>query len=306
MKWSLYRWIWRLESPLYIGMAPSGSLNRCRPYVPAQTMFGALTAETARRKKNEKDASKKNDDLPDYGKLGWEISINCRFTYFYPAVESGNQYAAWLPKYIEKKGLMWRREDAVNADDGKSDREFRQCLLTTRPGTAITPETDAAADGTLHETECISQYWRNSDKRFTDNPPVYLVGYAFLKNNSFKKIFKSINHLFIGGDTRYGLGKISKVSFSENTKVFGCDVNLEGDRSDEKSPVIDRCITLNHVVDIDRSVDTVPICGMKEIVGGWGDKKKENHFGKPAWTPGSVFENQKWKINRDWCWTPTE
>jgi len=50
MSWTLYRWVWRLEAPLFLGMPPSGSLNRCRLYVPACNLWGALTAELAQRR----------------------------------------------------------------------------------------------------------------------------------------------------------------------------------------------------------------------------------------------------------------
>ncbi len=52
MSWTLYRWTWRLESPLFVGAPPAGSLNRCRLYVPSRALWGALTAELARRRAN--------------------------------------------------------------------------------------------------------------------------------------------------------------------------------------------------------------------------------------------------------------
>ena len=99
MTWTLHRWVWRLEAPLFIGMPPAGTLNRCRLYIPARTFHGAVTAEIAR--------SRNGDSFPDYGKLGWEIGLNCRFTYLYPAEKSGGNYVVWLPKYLKDKGLFW-------------------------------------------------------------------------------------------------------------------------------------------------------------------------------------------------------
>ena len=49
MSWSLQRWTWLLESPLFVGTTPAGSLNRCRLYVPARALWGAMTAELSRR-----------------------------------------------------------------------------------------------------------------------------------------------------------------------------------------------------------------------------------------------------------------
>jgi len=107
-------------------MPPAGALNRCRLYVPARTLWGALTAELARLRCE--------DSFPgdDYKQLGEDIVDNCRFTYLYPAKKIGDKFLAWLPEYESGRGLVWQRKAGT---DPLPDRKFRQLLLDTRPGT---------------------------------------------------------------------------------------------------------------------------------------------------------------------------
>ncbi len=107
MSWTLYRWTWRLESSLFVGALPAGSLNRCRLYVPSRTLWGGLTAELARR-----GAS----DFPDYGKKGRMLLENARLTYLFPAEGDGEAWRAWLPRYEKRDGLVWRREDRQGSE----------------------------------------------------------------------------------------------------------------------------------------------------------------------------------------------
>lgn len=214
MTWNLFRWVWRLEAPLFIGMPPAGALNRCRPYVPARVLLGAVTAEISRARSGE--------SFPDYGKLAWEIALNCRFTYLFPAEKRGEEFRVWLPKFEGMRGLQWR----CDGGDGESlpDRDFRRRLLDSRPGTAIAPESDSAAEGTLRETECINPWWRDSSGRGGEHGRVFLLGYVFLRRNGFRRRIENTDTLFLGGDTRYGLGKIRRVDWCEvsgDLSVFG-------------------------------------------------------------------------------------
>jgi len=132
MSWQLYRWVWQLCSPLHIGTTPAGSLNRTRLYIPARTMWAALTAEVAR----QQAAS----SFPDYQQIGEMLREYARFSYLFPAENINGRWCAWLPRYEQGKeagGLFWHCEDG-NVDP-IPDRQLRQRLLDTRPGTAIRP-----------------------------------------------------------------------------------------------------------------------------------------------------------------------
>lgn len=287
MIWSLHRWVWRLKSPLFIGMPPAGSLNRCRFYVPARTFYGAITAEIAR--------SKNGDNYPDYGKLGWEIALNCRFTYLYTAEKNGDDYLTWLPKYAKGKGLCWYQPNSK--EDDLADRTFRRCLLDSRPGTAITPETDSASDGTLRETECINPWRRDPSGCHAKPNPVFLVGYVFLRNNGFRRQLESLNTVFVGGDTRYGLGKVKLEQWddlSAGSSVFDMNVYLDKD-----SPQIKSDSVWGHVRAGQGSISGMT--GMKELLGGW--EQGNPWKGCLMWAPGSSLDRPVlWSVDSYGYW----
>lgn len=313
MTWTLYRWVWRLEAPLFIGMPPAGTLNRCRLYLAARAIHGAVSAELTRLNGNP------NSKSSDYGKFGKEVGVNCRFTYLYPAGKNGSEFLVWLPKYEKAKVLVWlpvytKKKGNLAKGKEQPDRDFRRHLLDTRPGTAITPETDSASEGTLRETECISPWWRSLDGKDKFNP-VYLVGYVFLKNNFLngnsekknhgdvgnKKIrLRDIKTLFVGGDTRYGLGKICRVEWDDlsgDPSIFGKPVNLDKDEPEIKSEIV-----WGHALEDGSSNQDMQ--GMKEIHGGWEiDKSYKDGL---AWAPGSSQDKTMswWSINTYGHWVP--
>lgn len=269
MAWSLYRWVWEVESPVHIGLAPAGMLNRTRLYVPARTLWGALTAELARRRAGDKG-------FPDYGGVGEELRKRTHLSYLFPAEQVGGQWKAWLPGFHKERGLVWEREDGRK----EGDREFRRHLLTTRPGTAIEPESDSASEGTLRELELISPYWQRDSSQLSR---VGFVGYVFCQDDSLKKELEEIRLLWIGGDTRYGLGKLSRRTPLEEAKdLFGARVTGFGKIQTER--------LLAHM-----PVDAKAHKGLKgawELFRGW-DSTNDASLTIPqlAWTPGSLSEN---------------
>jgi hypothetical protein len=287
MSWTLYRWIWRVETPLFVGMPPSGSLNRSRLYLPARTMHGAVAAELARLNGNDKT------DFPDYGKFGKEVGVNCRFTYLYPAEKYNDQFLTWLPRYVaaerdgqdrkteQKVGLRWCPCPQDSKED-LSDRGFRRRLFDSRAGTAIASETDSASEGTLRETECIHPWWRDSSGNRAESNPVFLLGYVFLRNNGFRRQLESLETLFVGGDTKYGLGKIKKEQWDDLSTasfVFGNTVNLA-----DEEPKIKSDFVWGHA----SASAGINMQGRKELLGGWDiDKPKIAEKENPSWVSGS-------------------
>jgi hypothetical protein len=271
-------------------------------------MHGAVTAELARLNGDEKDK------FPDYGKFGKEVGENCRFTYLYPSEGHENRFWVWLPRYVmpkpeeqkgkndEETGLRWYPVPQ-NDPNGLSDRNFRRRLLTSRPGTATTPETDSASDGTLRETECINSWWRKPDRQ-KELEPVMMLGYIFLKNNSFRKQLDRVETLFVGGDTRYGLGKMRRVRWddlSSDSSVFGLRVHL-----DREHPVIESNVAWGHANE-DGQAPIEGIRGMKELPGGWDInkpwKKKGEEKELPSWAPGSsLVSSSFWSIDSYGYW----
>jgi hypothetical protein len=288
MSWSLYRWVWRLEAPLAIGLPPSGSLNRCRLYVPARNLWGALTAELAQRQAT---------GFPVYVKVGADVRKDLRLTYLFPAEETARGWRAWLPWYEGGRGLVWQREDDANGEKRRSDRELRQCLLLARPGTAIDHASATAAEGTLRETECISLHWR--DPATDEAKSVALVGYVFVREGAgLDRALQTIDVLFIGGDTRYGLGRVRRVAWDSASEVFGSSADLQGP---------DPCVTAERVL----AHATVPdgratLRGDLEALAWWDYGQLRVLPGAPVyWRPGSMMEEtpRRWSIQGSGLWT---
>jgi len=286
MTWTALQWVWRLEAPLFVGMPPAGALNRCRPYVPARVLWGAVTAEISR--------SRNSESFPDYGKLGWEVALNCRFTYLFPAEKRGDKFLAWLPQFERIRGLLWY---CHGGEDRLSDRDFRRRLMDSRPGTAIAPESDSASEGTLRKTECINPWWRDSNCHGETNA-MLLLGYVFLRNNGFRRQLDKIDTLFVGGDTRYGLGKICRVKWHEvsgDLSIFGKRVHLDGEH-----PEIQSDIVWGHALDSGQP-QIQEMQGVKEFLKGWDQGSLWK--GAVTWAPGSFLERTvNWSIDNYGYW----
>jgi hypothetical protein len=294
MTWTLFRWVWQLEGPMHIGMPPAGSLNRTRLYVPARAMWGALTAELARQEAQQ-------GKEPQYQAVGENLQKGYRFTYLFPAKRNGAGWQAWLPTYREALGPGWKREDGWGSE---GDRQFRRRLLSTRPGTSIDASTDAADNGSLRETECIEAHWR--DERGQDAGPVAMVGYAFIhcvkamdEYPVEQRRLDGVNTIFVGGDTRYGLGRLRRVAFDRIAQedAFGGSVILDAD-----SPQIETASVWAHAYAVSS------MNGALELLGGW-DRGAIRSLDEaaPLWQPGShAADVLRWTIEPDGLWRPAE
>lgn len=288
MSWKLLRWTWRMDSPMYVGTSPAGVLNRCRLYIPARPMWGALAAELVRS-----EAEAVSDD---YVRIGNEIRNNVRFSYLFPAEQVGKVWRAWLPVYCKEHGLVWIREDKGNHKHELPDRRFRRRLLWTRPGTAIDPGSDSALEGSLRETECVQTRWRNDEG--SPGGPVAMVGYVWIKQDTdLLDRVSTITTLFVGGDTRYGLGRLDRVSsMVPDTRAFNANVKLD---HDHPRVATDRLLAHTHLD------SAVTISGNQEAVGGWDmtGQQSERRIRGPIWVPGSkVLDPVWWSVDETGLW----
>lgn len=295
MSWSLFRWVWRLEGPLHVGMPPAGSLNRTRLYVPARALWSALTAELSRWEARDGQA-------PQYQTVGESLQRDYRFTYLFPAEKADADWLAWLPVFRPGLGQAWAKENSPSTAVG--DRQFRRRLLSTRPGAAIDATTDAADDGSLRETECIEARWRND--RGHDEGPVAVVGYVFVRTENAqdtdlaeRRRLDGIDTLFVGGDTRYGLGRLHRVAFDRVAQggPFGATVTLE-----REVPLVESSIVLAH-----STAGSASLSGGLELIGGW-DRGSIRSLDQaaPLWQPGSCLTSPaRWSIESDGLWRAT-
>lgn len=284
MSWTLFRWTWRLESPLFVGLLPAGSLNRCRLCVPSRAVWGALTAELARRRKG---------GFPIYKTEGAALQEKTRFTYMFPAECYEGRWRAWLPRYELGHGLVWRREDRHNDSHDLTDRQMRMRLVDARPATAIDPNSESAEDGSLRETECVLPSWRN------EGSPVAFVGYVFLKQDLPE--LRDLTDLFLGGDTRYGFGRVRRVgNWTSASDIFRAQVDLN-----QAAPLVRSNRLLAHT---HHGAGHAEIIGSQELLAGW-DRTRHDPFHPiaemPLWTPGSRVRDggvANWEIGENGIW----
>jgi len=266
-------------------MPPAGSVNRARLYVPARTLWGALTAELTRHEAGDAAAR-----AEAYRKVGAWLRERFRFSYLYPAERTIGGWRAWLPAYRDRLGLCWQREDGWPGEP-MGDRAFRARLLHTRPGTAIAAASDTAEEGSLRETECIQTRWRDEVGR--GRGPVAMVGYVFSRGDADLARLVPIRTLFVGGDTRYGLGRLIRDGETEPTqRLFGAKVNLA-----DGAPRVVTDRLLAHVP----VTDEPALAGDLELLRGWDRGTIERVAAgeeAPCWRPGSVAH-----CTVPWCLT---
>ncbi|RME42018.1 MAG: hypothetical protein D6791_18805 [Chloroflexi bacterium] len=289
MSWTLYRWTWALESPLHIGATPAGSLNRCRLYVPARVLWGALAAELARQQTPE---------FPDYRTVGDRLRKEARFTYLFPAEEVVGKWYAWLPAYEEGGGLVWRREDTGKEASKSFEREFRRWLFWAWPSTAIDPQSDTASEGTLRETECLNTRWRGKDG--TAGSQVAMVGYVFLHDGSdLRNELDKFVQITVGGDIRYGYGRLRRIGMDPATGVFDLMADPQG-----LDPMVHGRTVYAHANDGAKP----SLAGDREVLVGWDMASGgclSAMAGSPLWRPGSHTSNGSavaWKVMPNGLW----
>lgn len=287
MSWALYRWTWDLRAPLYLGLPPAGSLNRTRLFVPARTLWGALVAELARHEAEEGAA--------EYEAVGATLRRDARFGYLFPAEFSAGRWQAWLPSYRDGVGLVWAREDDLNSCI--SDRSFRRRVLDARPGTSIDPVNDAAEEGSLRETECIQLRWRAEDG--ATDIALAMTGYVFLREDALSRRLETIRQVFVGGDTRYGLGLLDcQRGLISAERFFGDRVELDGD-----APIVTSSVLRAHAV----AEDPEPtLFGARERVVCWRwNQLGRGEHEKSHWTPGSKTVGPvRWRVCDVGTWKP--
>lgn len=177
MRWTACKIIFRVISPIHIGLEKKSNLQTTRCYVTGRNFWGALTARIARENGERK-----------YSEIGKNVDENLAFTYFYISDHEGN----WVNPWDEK---------------GQVSDEFSWKYLGSYMSTSINKRN--ADEGSLHEVEFISPYTKDGEK-------VFLTGYVFEKmgaNDDFKANWKeALKKLSFGGERSYGWGQVEYVS----------------------------------------------------------------------------------------------
>lgn len=175
MTWQRYEIVFQLLSPLHIGWRKTGNLQQTRGYLPGKNLWAALTARLTRTASNGANATA-------YQAMGDLLQEHFRFTYFYPALQDGNNFTPHYP---------WQ-------DD------FAYHFLDSYASTALNYPNQSAADGLLHETEFIAPRTRT-------NQLVYLTGSFYVRPtvpSDLANWQNALHKLQFGGEQGYGWGQV--------------------------------------------------------------------------------------------------
>ena len=288
MAWRAYKVVFRLRSPMHIGMSKVGNLQRTRYYVPGRVFWGALTMRMTR----EKHSPATDSGL--YKAVAESVHDHLAYTYFYPATaDSNGGYEVSLP---------WEDENA-----------FTYRFIRSYASTALNYSMQSAEEAMLHEVEFISPHTLDEGK------PVFLVGYIFEKEGvetDFRNAWRSALHkLQFGGERGYGWGDVSLAGepiLQTTLSIFGSlsTTELAGDRpvisAERNKPLLAHCSAKkknNRVIDVKGSIEP--------LVGREWDSERKNHryagqsvvFNNICFTPGSmVTEYGKYEIGDYGIW----
>jgi hypothetical protein len=132
-----------------------------------------------------------------------------------------------------------------------------------------------------------------------------MVGYVFIRtakaNGKYPaepRRLNGVDTLFVGGDTRYGLGRLRRVAFDlvRQGGAFGGAVTLDADL-----PQVELSTAWAH------ARAQASLSGALELLGGWDRGSLRNlDQAAPLWQPGSRSANTlRWSIETDGLWRAT-
>ncbi|WP_050985864.1 RAMP superfamily CRISPR-associated protein [Thermoanaerobacter siderophilus] len=189
MKMSEIKWFeltFKQLTPMHIGKYNYGVIAQTHIFIPGYTMWGALVNSYGIRNGSSEEIFKETQD-------NFKM-ITC----FYPSFDKGNIY--FLEYY---KGMLYYKEH--NSENRYSEKEFRAKFTDTYISTAVIPDTKTAKDESLHEIETILN--RSKDER-DNSKQLYWKGLIGLLNDKYEKFLSEGLEIFVGGDIRYGFGKM--------------------------------------------------------------------------------------------------
>ncbi|MGC9529166.1 MAG: hypothetical protein ACP5G2_00900 [Candidatus Bipolaricaulaceae bacterium] len=269
MTWRAYQVVLRLRSPLHIGWGKVGNLQRTRPYVTGRVLWGALTARLAR----DQVPPGKPATAPDlYEAMGQQVHQLLAFTYLFTTT--------WQDGHVD----IWPWE-----------KGFSHQFLSTYASTALIYPQQSAAEGTLHEVECISPHTP------VDGRPVYLTGYIFAQEDA-PEFSSTLHRLQLGGERGYGWGRVEQVKCQEwdsEQPIFG-QYTFHHSRWPPVLTAVKEAKLLAHALAVDfnddglrRAVQHVdgpiePLVGRETKAGGrFGEQVSHAHI---CYVPGSNVE----------------
>lgn len=279
MGWKVYKLVYQAKSPIHIGWHTLGYIKLTRYYITGKNLWGAATANLTK--------ALGEPHTSEYMRIGNQLRKFILFSYFYPALDFNSPL---LPEFTDK-GLKYGQY---------LESEFERLFIRSFGQTAVTPDTNTAEDETLHESEFISPMIYDETKE--KQKPVCFVGYIFVSDDAEYKwaaIKDAIKEIFVGGDRKYGWGRLVMCKDTEDDEVFGLALTPDKDKPEVTIPS-GHAIPAHTLIKQNLKIkgDIEPLVGRN-----WGevenkDKEKMVGFGQEistagiCWMPGSVLVEQ--------------
>ena len=272
MGWKAYRLVYQAKSPIHIGWHTLGYIKLTRYYITGKAMWGTFTANLTRagEEKNTKAYQK-------YGEL---FKTDVLLSYFYPALDPD---IPLLPKF-SADGLKY---------GGCTEADFERLFIKSYGQTAVLPDSNTAEDESLHESEFIAPCVGE------EQSPVCFVGYIFIKDGARTKDNESVgwdsgdiqlkgalSEIFIGGDRKYGWGRLTLINKTETADMFGLNIDNFPKIQILAGAPIPAHLTLNTSVNLRGNIE--PLVGREWDNKGAGQLIKSANSGA-YWMPGSVL-----------------
>lgn len=199
MHWKIYQLTYDLLAPLHLGLLRTGNVQRTRYYIPARTIWGALT--TALTRVNHPATLAVTGSFETAGE--W-IKRNIVSSYWYVLGDNGQ---VLYPQYRDntlRYGTM-------------TERGFQNAFVTGSQGTAIDPYSNTAREESLREFEVLSPHRKDTGAR------VQFRGWLLLSREAqryYEAIAATLHTLFVGGERRYGWGHLRLAEGPKETETF--------------------------------------------------------------------------------------
>jgi hypothetical protein len=138
----------------------------------------------------------------------------------------------------------------------------------------------------------ILPYWRDGD----DLPkPVAMVGYLFCKDVALEQELRAIQEIFLGGDTRDGLGRLIRVACSHAASIF--------QRAEEDLGTPEPVVRIGFAMAHTRMDGLSGVIGAMECIAGWDMVTGGLKAGELTWTSGSCWtEKRNCAVREDGLW----
>ncbi|AFZ28585.1 hypothetical protein Cylst_6365 (plasmid) [Cylindrospermum stagnale PCC 7417] len=262
MKWTAYRVVFKLKSPMHIGCGKVGNVQRTRPYVTGRVFWGALTMRLTR------EQHQPATDSRQYEEMGNKVHEELAYSYFYPATCHNATYQIEYP---------WDNES-----------RFRRRFLSSYASTALVYPQHAADEGLLHEVEFLSPRTLDTGEQ------VYLVGYVFEKEGCSLNWKEACQKLQMGGERGYGWGDLGYIESEEitDTQFFNPNSHWREQDGSIVIQVSESGHLLAHTVAQNVSVhgEIEPLVGREWRSHNSTNRYAGQHLEKfcdPCWIPGS-------------------